>query len=58
MNVRREELEKRWKAIQRETTRQLDWEVPTDEELMDAARLELSQSVPYLAHAERRGTAK
>jgi hypothetical protein len=50
-----DELEGRWKAIQRETARQLDWEVPTDEQLMDAARLELFQSVPYLAEVEKRG---
>ena len=49
------ELEGRWKAIQRDTTRRLDWEVPTDEELMDAVRLKLSQSVPYLAQVEKRG---
>ena len=49
-----DELEGRWKAIQRNTTRQLDWEVPTDEQLMDAVRLELSQSVPYLAQVEKR----
>ena len=49
-----EELEAQWKAIQRETTRQLDWEVPTEEELIDAAHLELSQSVPYLAQVMNR----
>ena len=50
-----DELEGRWKAIQRDTTRQLDWGVPSDEELMDAVHLKLSQSVPYLAQVEKRG---
>ena len=49
------ELEERWKIIQRETTRQLDWKMPTEEELMDSAKLKLSQSVPYLARVENRG---
>ena len=49
------ELEGRWKVIQRDTTRRLDWEVPTDEELMDAVRFKLSKSVPYFAQVEKRG---
>ena len=49
------ELEKRWKAIQPDPTMKLDWEVPTDEALMGAARLKLSQSVPYLAKVKKRG---
>jgi hypothetical protein len=43
-----DELEQRWKRIQQETTRKIDWEVPTGQELMVAARMKLSQSLPYL----------
>lgn len=42
-------------AIQRETTRQRDWKAPAEEELTDAAHLEFSQSVPYLAQVKKRG---
>jgi hypothetical protein len=42
------ELEQRWKRIQQETTRNIDWGVPTGHELIAAARMNLPQSLPYL----------
>jgi hypothetical protein len=47
------ELEQRWKRIQQETTRKIDWEVPTGQELIAAAPMNLPQSLPYLKKAMR-----
>jgi hypothetical protein len=49
-----DELEKRWKAIQKQTTRQLKWSVPTKEEILDGARIDLLVTVPYLKGVRRR----
>jgi len=49
-----DELERRWKHLQQETTRRVDWEVPTGQKLMVAAHLNL-QSLPYLKKAKTRG---
>ena len=48
-----DELEQRWKRIQRETTRKIDWEVPTEQELLVAARTDPSRTVPYLKKAKK-----
>jgi len=50
-----DKLERRWKRLQRETTRRVDWEVPTGQELMAAAHLKPLQSLPYLKKAKTRG---
>jgi len=47
-----DELEQRWKCLQQETTRRVDWEVPTGQELMVAAHLKLLQSIPDLEMAK------
>jgi hypothetical protein len=43
-----DELEERWKRIQRERTRQIEWEVPGGQDLMVAARMRLAQSPTFL----------
>jgi hypothetical protein len=48
-----DELGKRWKRIQRKTTRKIDWEVPTGQELLVAARMDLSRSLQYLKKAKK-----
>jgi len=42
------DLEKRWKAIQKQTTRQVNWSVPTKGEVINGARIDLLATVPYL----------
>jgi len=49
-----DELEKRWKAIQKQTTRQLNWSVPTKEEIINGARVDLLATVPYLKEVKHR----
>ena len=49
-----DELEKRWRAIQKQTTRQLNWSVPTDVEIIDGARIDLLATVPYLEEVKHR----
>jgi hypothetical protein len=39
-----DELEERWKRIQRERTRRIEWEIPGRQDLMVAARMKLAQS--------------
>jgi len=48
-----DELEQRWQRIQRETTRKIDWEVPTRQELLVAAHMDPSRSLPYLKKAKK-----
>ena len=48
------ELEKRWKAIQKRTTRQLNWYVPTKREIINGARIDLFAAIPYLKVIMRR----
>ena len=48
-----DELEQRWKRIQRETTRTIDWEAPTGQDLLTAARVDPSRSLPYLKKAKK-----
>jgi len=48
-----DELEHRWKRIQSETSRKIDWEVPTGQELMAATRMKLYQAIPSLKNAKR-----
>ena len=48
-----DELERRWKQIQSKTSRKIDWEAPQGQELMKAACMKLSQSIPYLNKVKR-----
>ncbi len=48
-----DELEQRWKRVQRETTKKIDWEVPTGQELLAAARMDPSRTLPYLKKAKK-----
>jgi len=48
-----DELEQRWKRIQRKTTRKIDWKVPTGQELLVAAHMDLSQSLSYLKKVKK-----
>jgi hypothetical protein len=48
------ELEKRWKAVQKQTTRQVKWPVPTKQETIDGAHIDLFAAVPYLEKIKRR----
>ena len=48
-----DELERRWKRIQSKTSRKIDWEAPQGQELMEAASMNLSQSIPYLNKVKR-----
>jgi hypothetical protein len=47
------ELEKRWKAIQRKTTRKVEWRVPTEEDLIDGACIDLFKAIPPLEDISR-----
>ena len=49
-----DELETRWKAIQKRTTRQVNWSAPTKEEITDGACIDLLATVPYLKEVKRR----
>jgi hypothetical protein len=49
-------LEKHWKAIQRETTSQVEWPVPTKEELMDGARIDPFKLVDFAGPIETHPT--
>ena len=49
-----DELEKRWKAVQKRTTRQVTWSAPTEEEIIDGARIDLLATVPYLKEVKHR----
>ena len=49
-----DELEKRWKAIQMQTTRQVNWSAPTTKEIIDGAHIDLHATVPYLKEVKRR----
>jgi len=53
-----DELEKRWKAIQKQTTRQLNWSAPTEEEIINGARIDLLATVPYLKEVKRRDASQ
>jgi hypothetical protein len=46
------ELEKRWGRIQRETTREIRWNAPTEQELISAAHVKLDKSAPYLKEVQ------
>jgi hypothetical protein len=52
-----DELEERWKRIQRERTRQIEWEVPGGQDLMVAARMKLAQSSTFLKMLKNLGAA-
>ena len=49
-----DELETRWKAIQKRTTRRVKWPVPTKQETIDGAHIDLHATVPYLEEIKRR----
>lgn len=42
------ELEERWGRIQRETTREISWDAPTKQDLINSAHIRLDKSAPYL----------
>ena len=48
-----DELERRWKQIQSQTSRKIDWEAPQGQELIEAACMKLSKSIPYLNKVKR-----
>ena len=52
------ELEKRWKTIQKRTTRQVNWPVPTKKEITNGARIDFLATVPYLKAIRRRDTCQ
>ena len=43
-----DELENRWVTIQKRTTRQVEWPVPTKQETIDGAHIDLLASIRYL----------
>ena len=49
-----DELEKHWKDIQKQTTRRVNWSLPTEKEVIDGARVDLPAAVPYLKEIKRR----
>jgi len=49
-----DELENRWKAIQKQTTRPVKWPVPTKQETVDGAHIDLFATVPYLEEIKSR----
>ena len=49
-----DELENRWKDIQVQTTRRVNWSAPTEKEIVDGAHIDLLATVPYLKEVERR----
>jgi hypothetical protein len=53
-----DELESRWKAIQKRTTRQVKWPVPTKQETIDGAHIDLLATVPYLEEIKRRDASQ
>jgi hypothetical protein len=52
------ELENRWKAIQKQTTRQLWWPRVTKEEIIDAAHMDLLSTIPYLKEIKCRDASQ
>jgi hypothetical protein len=52
-----DELEERWKRIQQERTRQIEWELPGGQDLMTAARMKLAQSPTFLKMLKNLGAA-
>ena len=49
-----DELENRWVAIQKRTTRRVEWPVPTKQETINGAHIDLFASVPYLEEIKGR----
>jgi hypothetical protein len=49
-----DELERRWKAIQKRTTRQVKWPAPTEKEIIGGAHIDLLVTVPYLKEIKDR----
>jgi len=49
-----DELENRWKAIQKQTTRLVKWPVPTKQETIDGAHIDLLATLPYLEEIKSR----
>ena len=52
-----DELEHRWKRIQSTTSRKIDWDVPTGQELMAATYMKPSKSIPYLTKMKKSAAA-
>jgi hypothetical protein len=52
-----DELEERWKRIQQERTRQIEWDVPGGQDLMFSARMRLAQSSTFLKTLKNLGAA-
>jgi hypothetical protein len=57
-NMVANELENRWKAIQKGTTREVGWPVPTEKQIIDGARIDLLATVPYLKEIKRRDVSQ
>ena len=53
-----DELNTRWKAIQEQTTRQVNWSAPTTKEIIDGAHIDLHATVPYLKEVKCRGAVQ
>ena len=49
-----DELDKRWKTIQRRTTRKVKWPVPTKQETIYGAHIDLLADVPYFEEIKSR----
>ena len=49
-----DELDERWKTIQKRTTRKVKWPVPTKQETIYGAHIDLFANVPYLEEIKRR----
>ena len=52
-----DELDKRWRAIQKRTTRQMELPVVTEKEIIDGACIDLLATVPYLDKIKHRNTS-
>jgi len=53
-----DDLENRWKAIQKRTTRPVKWVAPTEEEIIDGASIDLLTTVPYLKEIQCRDSSQ
>ena len=47
-------LERRWGRVQRETTREITWNAPTKQDLINSAHINLDKSAPYIKKVQAR----
>jgi hypothetical protein len=52
-----DELNERWRRIQRRSIRKIDWGLPTGKELMAAGHVKLSRSIPFLTLVKHHSAA-